>query len=396
MITVKKVAIIDADLIGRKKHRFPNLACMKLSSYYKSLGYKVELKLNYKNLETYDKVTISKVFMDTKIPFEPDDESLKTEENISNFYKDNPILNLPNVEYGGTGFYYDKSPRLPDEVEHIMPDYHLYDEWVNAQLEAGVKAKDLQYYTDYSIGFTTRGCIRKCKFCVNRNYNKCELHSSLSEFIDENRPYICLLDDNIFASPKWRDVFDSLITTGKRFQFKQGCDERLMTDEKCEYLFNKARWIGDIIFAFDNIKDKDLIIDRLQMIRRHTNKVVKFYVFCSFNHDNPGHYNEDFWHKDITDLYKRIKILMEYQCLPYIMKYKDFEISPYREFYMTVAWWCNQPSFFKKKSIREFAETNQKRTTKKCAAIRALEKVERDFPDIANRYFDLRFEDYKQ
>lgn len=33
-----KVAIIDADLIGRKKHRFPNLACMKLSAYHKSGG----------------------------------------------------------------------------------------------------------------------------------------------------------------------------------------------------------------------------------------------------------------------------------------------------------------------------------------------------------------------
>lgn len=33
-----KVAIIDADLIGHKKHRFPNLACMKLSAYHKSGG----------------------------------------------------------------------------------------------------------------------------------------------------------------------------------------------------------------------------------------------------------------------------------------------------------------------------------------------------------------------
>ena len=33
-----KVDIIDADLIGRKKHRFPNLACMKLSAYHKSGG----------------------------------------------------------------------------------------------------------------------------------------------------------------------------------------------------------------------------------------------------------------------------------------------------------------------------------------------------------------------
>jgi len=30
-----KIGIIDADLIGRKKHRFPNLASMKISAYHK-------------------------------------------------------------------------------------------------------------------------------------------------------------------------------------------------------------------------------------------------------------------------------------------------------------------------------------------------------------------------
>lgn len=115
------VAIIDADLIGRSKHRFPNLACMKLSAYYKSIGADVELKLDYKNLDTYDKVTISKVFTDTPI--------------------DEKILTLSNVEYGGTGFYYDKAPRLSDNIEHIMPDYHLYDEWIKQQLDNGVKSQ---------------------------------------------------------------------------------------------------------------------------------------------------------------------------------------------------------------------------------------------------------------
>ena len=28
-----KIGIIDADLLGRKKHRFPNLACEKISGY---------------------------------------------------------------------------------------------------------------------------------------------------------------------------------------------------------------------------------------------------------------------------------------------------------------------------------------------------------------------------
>ena len=112
-----KIAIIDADLIGRDKHRFPNLVCMKLSGYYKELGADVELKTDYEDLAAYDKVFISKVFTDTPI--------------------DEEILKLPNVEYGGTGFFYDKAPKLPEEVEHHMPDYHLYDEWVNKQIESG-------------------------------------------------------------------------------------------------------------------------------------------------------------------------------------------------------------------------------------------------------------------
>ena len=77
MGSTMRVAIIDADLIYRKKHRFPNLACMKLSAYYKSNGADVELKLDYDNLQRYDIVSISKVFMDTEIPFEHHEKSKK-------------------------------------------------------------------------------------------------------------------------------------------------------------------------------------------------------------------------------------------------------------------------------------------------------------------------------
>lgn len=53
------IAIIDADLIGMGNHRFPNLAAMKISAFYKSHGEQVVLKMDYENLETYDKVYIS-------------------------------------------------------------------------------------------------------------------------------------------------------------------------------------------------------------------------------------------------------------------------------------------------------------------------------------------------
>lgn len=36
-----RIGIIDADLLYRKRHRFPNLACMKLSAYWKEQGFEM-------------------------------------------------------------------------------------------------------------------------------------------------------------------------------------------------------------------------------------------------------------------------------------------------------------------------------------------------------------------
>ena len=366
-----KIAIIDTDLVGKKKHRFPNLVSMKLSGYYKELGNDVELKLDYEDLQLYDKVFISKVFTDTPI-----DES---------------VLNLPNVEYGGTGFFYDKAPKLPSEIEHQKPDYHLYDEWVNSKLsevnektgEPKYKRVDFKYYLDYSIGFVTRGCFRQCQFCVNKNYKKVEVHSPLDEFVDYSRKKICLLDDNFFGCPGWKDILSQLQATGKPFQFKQGLDERLLTDEKCEMLF-KSKYDGDYIFAFDNVADYELIERKLQLLRKYTDKYPKFYVFCGF--DREDKWDEDFWKQDIFDMMKRIELLMKYHCLPYIMRFNRYLESPYQGVYKTVAAWCNQPSFFKKKSLREFGEANGSNSARN----RYIVDFEEKYPEL-KKYMDIKW-----
>ena len=156
-----RIAIIDADLIGRKRHRFPNLACMKLSGYHKDAGDTVELKTDYNSLEGYDRVYLSRVFTDTSVPED--------------------VLNKPNVVFGGTGFFYDKAAPLPTEVEHHLPDYHLYDAWVAQQMAKGMRRQEFVYFLDYSIGFLSRGCFRKCAFCVNRNYDHCFYRDMLRE-----------------------------------------------------------------------------------------------------------------------------------------------------------------------------------------------------------------------
>lgn len=380
-----KIAIIDADLIGRQKHRFPNLACMKISAYYKRNGNDVELKTDYENLDHYDKVFISKVFTDTPVEEE--------------------ILNLPNVEYGGTGFFYDKAPKLPDKIEHIKPDYHLYDEWVNEKLANGSKRKDFAYYLDYSIGFLSRGCFRQCEFCVNKNYKKCEQHSNVLEFMDPERPKLCFLDDNFFACPQWKDIIQEVKATGKRFQFKQGLDERLLTDEKIHEMMT-WKYDDSFIFAFDNIEDKDVIEQKLKRIFElypTTKKNFKFYVLCGY--DRNEKWDNAFWAQDIKDTFERIKILSKYSVLPYIMRYEKCYTSDYAGVYSSLAAWCNQPSIFKKFSYRDFCrckgmsdkyskykrdiDSYLKDGNNKGATWRYMEQLAKEFPDISDRYFDF-------
>ncbi|MDP4152576.1 MAG: hypothetical protein Q8865_03920 [Bacillota bacterium] len=381
-----KIGIIDADLLGRDKHRFPNLVCEKLSGYWKEKGAEVYLLLDYNWSDDFDHVYISKVFTDTTMP-----EWLEETEK---------------VHIGGTGFYFDKAPNLPNEIEHHMPDYHLYDEWINGEVSkarAECDKKSITFneksfmvqfkeYTDYCIGFVTRGCFRKCAFCVNQKFDHVFAHSPIDEFYREDCKKICLLDDNFLGCHNWRHLLEDILAKGKPFKFKQGLDERLLTEEKCKILFT-ANYDGDYTFAFDNIEDYELIHSKLKMIRKYTkSKSVKFYVLVGFKSTDST---------DIENAFRRIELLLHYRCLPYIMRYMNQNDTPwkrsrYRGLYITMARWCNQPSIVKKMTFREFCVANQalhKTNGTLCAAMKALVEFEVEHPDIAARYFDIRFGD---
>lgn len=350
MTKLNKIAIIDADLIGRKRHNFPNLVCMKISGYHKSLGDSVVLKRDYDGLQNFDKVYIAKVFTDTRCP--------------------EHVLKLPNVTYGGTGFYFDKAPMLPSIIEHHMPDYDLYADYVAECASIGKKISDT--YTDYSIGYLTRGCFRKCEFCVNQKYDRAFKNSSLAEFLDTNKKKICLLDDNFLSHPDWREMLLELKATGKRFVFKQGLDERLLTPEKCEMLF-EGNYDGDVVFAFDNLDDYDLIEQKLKMLGKYRNgKRIKFYVLCAF--DRSGCYNEDFWLQDIESIFKRVDLLAKHKATPYLMRYEKYNNSPVRGMYITLARWINQPQFYKKMSFGEFIQANGEKSASRRYLIDFLDK----------------------
>lgn len=352
--------MIDADLLDRGT-RFPNLALMKLSNYYKDKGHKTNLLTNYTNIFNYDKVFISKVFTKTDTPV-----------NL-NFFD--------NVEYGGTGFNFDNKNFLSDEIEHFYPDYNLYNDYVYQKIEEGQKRHKWKYYLDSSIGFTTRFCFRQCEWCVNKNKTKIKKWSPIEEFYNDNKKYITLWDDNILGFKDSVDILKKLKNIGKPYEYKQGLDIRVLTAEKAKIL-SESKYHGDYIFAFDDYDDKDEIIPKLDLWRQYNQQSTKLYLLVAY---------KSLGVQDIIETFERIKILMRYGCLPYIMRYKNYKNSKYKGMYINLARWCNQPNFFKKMSFREFCKFNGEDSS----TMRYMNSFKNENPKVAEEYFDMKYEDIK-
>lgn len=337
----KKVAIIDAEFICGVLDRFPNLACMKMSAYYKKLGYDVDLlfEINEELVKKYEWVFISKTFTDTK---------------FSEY-----ILELPNVYYGGTGFFYDKyenSPILMKEIEHIFPDYNFYTDYIT-------DTKNAKYYKEYSIGFLTRGCSRRCQFCVNKNSKGAIKWSIPSEFIDIKRKNICLLDDNFFICKEWKNIFvdfESYINKHDlKFEFKQGLDARILNEDIIECLMRtRKRYLGDYIFALDDIKDCQSVENGLKLFRKYIKSAsTKAYLLC-------GYESQDV--KDIEEVFIRLESLWKYNCFGYLMRYNrgnNVKDKIIRGIYTHLARWINQPGFQRYMTFRVFCNKSGKKAS---------------------------------
>lgn len=135
---------------------------------------------------------------------------------------------------------------MPDEIEHIYPDYDLY----------GIK--------DTAYGFLTRGCPRGCNFCiVAKKEGKCSRKvADLSEFWRGQRN-IVLCDPNILACRDWKECFSQLEESDAFIDFNQGLDARMLTEEKCLAIVRLK--IKEIHFAWDRYEDKDAVLPKLKL-----------------------------------------------------------------------------------------------------------------------------------
>lgn len=381
------IGLADADLLdGGTRH--PNLALLKIAGFLHDNNIAFELiESGDADISKYSLVYTSKVFTFTKEPL-----------FLQKARKNNT---LDKMRWGGTGYYGEDDPdelficlreedmtalerdeflnQFPNQrggrtygidMAHQMPYYDLYKKYIDKKIAAGKNPTYFKDYMHYSIGFVTRGCFRKCPFCVNRLENRILPHSQLESFldntVDENgklvRPNIYLWDDNFLAAPPavWRKILDELIATGRPFQFRQGLDERMIAqsphgEEMAEKL-SKCKYHGDYIFAFDNWSDRDTIVKALKIWKHYNSKETKFYLFCGFRL-TPD--NDEKLYTDVWEIFQRIKILMQYGCLGYIMRHEDYHNHELSNIYTQLARWCNQPGFFRNMSFWEFCYKNQ-------------------------------------
>lgn len=236
---MKRIGLIDVD-----GHRFPNIALMKLSAWHKAQGDTAEWYMPFG--DRYDRVYMSKVFT-----FTPDYDL---------------CINADEVLRGGTGYTLEGT--LPDEVEHIYPDYSLYN------------------IEDTAYGYLTRGCPRGCSFCIvgDKEGRRSVKVANLDEFWSGQKN-IVLCDPNILACREWEDLLGQLAESKAWVDFNQGLDARLLTPQKIEAL-NRIK-IKEIHFAWDRYEEGLVILPKLKMFKEmgklkkaaHTAIV---YVLCNY------------------------------------------------------------------------------------------------------------------
>ena len=235
---------VNIGLVDVDGHHYPNLALMKLSAYHKAQGDTVGWADMFGH---YDKVYMSKVFTWT------DDDPF--------------CYDADKIERGGTG-YKDYAKVLPDIVEHMMPDYGLY----------GI---------GHAMGFTTRGCIRHCPFClVHDKEGKLHAHADIQEFLGDHKKVV-LLDNNIVASKHGIRQLEYCRDNKIAVDCNQGMDARILC--KSDYLCNL---IADIPpFGTKGIRIACDVDEEIEPCHTTIQKVLKrnpkatFLVYCILTED---------------------------------------------------------------------------------------------------------------
>lgn len=235
-----KIGLHDSEKDVLHNKVFPNYALMKISSYYKSIGDTVEW---WEPLFQYDKIYSSKVF---------------------GFTPENPYL-PPDTIKGGTG--YGIYSALPDEIDSVFPDYSIYPE------------------CDYAIGYITRGCPNKCRWCVvPKKEGDIKPYKTWKQLVRPDSNKLVLMDNNILACEYGIHQLESLIDSGYSIDLNQGMDARLVNNRIAK-IISRLKWIKYIRFSCDTISQIKAIKNVAELLTKHGVKPYRLFIYLLVTDD---------------------------------------------------------------------------------------------------------------
>jgi hypothetical protein len=285
-----KVLLIDVDSI------IPNLALKKIEQYHVDLGDEVIWNFPLSKYDC-DKIYVSCVF---------DWNKWKCDEWEG------------IAEIGGSG--YSLSKNLPDEINNIKPKINY--------------------------GFTTRGCVRNCYFCiVPKKEGKVRIVGDIYDFWDGKAKLITIMDNNILAVPEhFKKIISQIKKEGLTVDFNQGLDHRLLTDELCADLVSVRH--KELRFAFDHISYKQSVLNAIEILKRNGRDKfnTRWYVYVG--------------EKDTFEtVYERLAILKENNQGAYVMRDRKVYNN---KIFIALASWANTMGAFKLGTFKEIFEKSKR------------------------------------
>ena len=199
--------------------------------------------------------------------------------------------------------------RGDNNIDCLTPDYSIIDPATNKYLDYSYPTRDAY------IGYSTRGCIRRCRFCAVRHIEP-EFKNGISvaeeiKAIREKygeRKDLLLLDNNVLASRDFARIIEEIIDSGfardaklirekngrkipycRSVDFNQGVDVRLLTPNKMKLLASIA--ISPLRIAFDNIALKPLYISKVRLAAEFGIRFLSNYILFNYT-DTPGDFHE--------------------------------------------------------------------------------------------------------
>jgi len=201
-------------------------------------------------------------------------------------------------------------------VDCLTPDYSIIDPEINQYLGYSYPTRDAY------IGYATRGCIRRCRFCAVR-YIEPEFRNGISvakEIMAIKTEYgerkdLLLLDNNVLASRDFPRIIEEIIDSGfargaklirirngrrisyyRAVDFNQGVDARLLTQHSMKLLASTA--ISPLRIAFDNIAFKSLYVSKIRLAAEYGIRFLSNYILFNYK-DTPD------------DFYERLRVNIE-------------------------------------------------------------------------------------